>query len=318
MGLAVGDALGAPLEFHPPGTFEPIEDMVDGGAFNLQAGQYTDDTAMALCLADSLIAFEDFDPVDQLRRHVRWFRKGYLSSTGKCFGIGNTVRSALVHFEKTGAPYCEVDDPYAAGNGSIMRLAPVPMFYAGDPEEAIRRSEESSRTTHGARTCGDACRYFGALLVGALNGVVKEELLSDHYCPVKGYWAKHPLGEEIAEIAAGSFKHKNPPQILGSGYVVKSLEAALWAFYNSHSFKEGALVAVNLGNDADTTGAVYELIEWWSTYLVAPEVGQAFLGSQGDPWDTQWDMFLALIGATVGLLFFGRRHDRSMGKLVES
>jgi ADP-ribosyl-[dinitrogen reductase] hydrolase len=138
-----------------------------------------------------------------------------------------------------------------------MRLAPVPMFYARDPEEAINRSEESSRTTHGAGTCGDACRYFGAILVGALNGVGKEELLSDHYCPVPGYWEKHPLGEEIAEIAEGSFKHKNPPQILGSGYVVKSLEAALWAFYNSKSFKEGALMAVNLGNDADTTGAVY-------------------------------------------------------------
>ncbi len=273
MGLAVGDALGAPLEFHPPGTFEPIEDMVDGGAFNLQAGQYTDDTAMALCLADSLIAFEGFDPVDQLRRYVRWFRKGYLSSTGNCFGIGNTVRSALVHFEKTGAPYCEVDDPYAAGNGSIMRLAPVPMFYARDPKEAINRSVESSRTTHGAGTCGDACRYFGALLVGALNGISKEDLLSDHYDPVSGYWAKHPLGEEIAEIAAGSFKHKNPPQILGSGYVVKSLEAALWAFYSSHSFKEGALMAVNLGNDADTTGAVYG------------QIAGAYYGYEGIPED---------------------------------
>jgi ADP-ribosyl-[dinitrogen reductase] hydrolase len=257
VGLAVGDALGAPLEFHSPGTFEPIEDMVDGGAFNLQAGQYTDDTAMALCLADSLIACEGFDPVDQLRRYVRWFRKGYLSSTGKCFGIGNTVRSALVHFEKTGAPYCEVDDPYAAGNGSIMRLAPVPMFYARDPVEAISRSEESSRTTHGARTCGDACRYFGSLLLGALNGVEKDTLLSEYYSPVPEYWEAHPLGEEIDEIASGSFKHKNPPQIIGSGYVVKSLEAALWAFHHSNSFREGALLAVNLGNDADTTGAVY-------------------------------------------------------------
>ena len=107
VGLAVGDALGAPLEFHPPGTFEPIEDMVDGGAFNLRAGQWTDDTAMALCLADSLIAFRGFDPLDQLRRYVRWFRQGHLSSTGKCFGIGNTIRASLVHFEKTGAPCCE-------------------------------------------------------------------------------------------------------------------------------------------------------------------------------------------------------------------
>ena len=93
--------------------------------------------------------------------------------------------------------------------------------------------------------------------MGALNGISKEELLSNCYCPVSDYWTNHPLGEETAEIAAGSFKHKNPPQILGSGYVVKSLEAALWAFFNSSSFKEGALLAVNLGNDADTTGAVY-------------------------------------------------------------
>jgi ADP-ribosyl-[dinitrogen reductase] hydrolase len=257
MGLAVGDALGTTLEFKAPGTFESLKDLVGGGPFHLEPGQWTDDTSMALCLAESLIENKGFDPVDQLKRYVRWYREGYLSSTGKCFDIGTTIRSALVHFENTGAPYCEVNDPYSAGNGSIMRLAPAPLFYARDPEEAIRRSEESSRTTHGARTCGDACRYFGALLVGALNGASKEELLSDHYCPVSGYWAKHSLGEEIAEIAAGSFKHKNPPKILGSGYVVKSLEAALWAFYRSGSFKEGALLAVNLGNDADTTGAVY-------------------------------------------------------------
>jgi len=273
IGLAVGDALGTTLEFKAPGTFEPLTDLVGGGPFHLKPGQWTDDTSMALCLAESLIEGKGFDPVDQLRRYVRWYREGYLSSTSQCFDIGTTTRSALVHFEKTGAPYCEVDDPYAAGNGSIMRLAPVPLFYARDPLEAISRSEESSRTTHGARTCGDACRYFGALLVGALNGISKEELLSDHFCSVSGYWANHPLGEEIAEIAAGSSKHKKPPQIIGSGYVVKSLEAALWAFYNSHSFKAGALMAVNLGNDADTTGAVYgQIAGAYYGYAGIPEV----------------------------------------------
>jgi ADP-ribosylglycohydrolase len=245
--------------------------MVGGGAFNLRVGQWTDDTAMALCLADSLIACHGFDPLDQSKRYVRWFREGTMSSTGQCFGIGNTVRAALIHFEKTGAPYCEDDNPYAAGNGSIMRLAPVPIFYAGNPEEAIARSEESSRTTHGAKTCGDACRYFGGLLVGALNGLDKETLLSEHYSPVPGYWEVHPLGEEIDEIAGGSFKHKDPPQIIGSGYVVKSLEAALWAFHRSHSFREGALLAVNLGNDADTTGAVYGQIA--GAYYGAPTKG---------------------------------------------
>jgi ADP-ribosyl-[dinitrogen reductase] hydrolase len=271
VGLAVGDALGTTLEFEAPGSFKPITDIVGGGPFNLKSGEWTDDTSMALCLAESLIERKGFDPFDQLQRYCRWYREGHLSSTGKCFDIGTTIRSALVHFEKTGAPFCEVDDPYAAGNGSIMRLAPVPMFYLANPQEAIRRSEESSRTTHGARVCGEACRYFGALLVGALRGESKEILLSDHYCPVPEYWKNHPLGEEIDEIASGSFKYKNPPKIIGSGYVVKSLEAALWAFYRGDSFKEGALLAVNLGNDADTTGAVYG------------QIAGAFYGYQGIP-----------------------------------
>jgi ADP-ribosyl-[dinitrogen reductase] hydrolase len=280
VGLAVGDALGTTLEFKAPGSFKPITDIVGGGPFGLKPGQWTDDTSMALCLAESLIQRKGFDPVDQLERYVRWYREGYLSSTGRCFDIGNTIHSALIHFEKTGSPYCEVDDPHAAGNGSIMRLAPVPMFYVSNPEEAIERSEESSRTTHGARACRDACRYFGALLVGALQGVKKEMLLSNHYCPIPGYWKNHPLGEEIDEIALGSFKHKNPPQIIGSGYVVKSLEAALWAFYHTSSFKEGALIAVNLGNDADTTGAVYG------------QIAGAYYGYQGIP--AEWRNKIAL------------------------
>lgn len=257
IGLAVGDALGAPVEFKRPGTFEPIKNMEGGGGFGLRPGQWTDDTSMALCLADSLIEKNGFDPVDQLERYIRWYQDGYLSSTGVSFGIGGIVNKSLKRFLETHEPYPGSTDPRSAGNGSIMRLAPVPMFYAGSPQEAIERSAESSRTTHGVQTCLDACRYFGGLLVGALNGVSKEKLLSDHYSPVPGYWKKNPLVREIDEIASGSFKEKNLPEIIGSGYVVKSLEAALWAFYRSSSFRKGCLMAVNLGNDADTTAAVY-------------------------------------------------------------
>ena len=271
LGLATGDAVGTTLEFNPPGTFEPLKDMVGGGLFHLKPGQWTDDTSMALCLAESLIECKGFDPVDQLKRYVRWYREGHLSSTGKCFDIGGTVRSALAKFEKTHEPYCGATDPNSAGNGSIMRLAPVPLFYAKKPLEALEKSGESSRTTHGALAAIDACRYLGALIVGAINGASKEELLSDHFCPASGSWNKKPLTEEIDEIASGSFKRKNPPQIKGTGYVVKSLDAALWAFYNSKSFKEGCLMAVNLGDDADTTGAVYG------------QLAGAFYGEQGIP-----------------------------------
>jgi len=148
-------------------------------------------------------------------------------------------------------------EPFTAGNGSLMRLAPVPLFFATDPRRAMDMAAESSRTTHGAQTCLDACRYFAGLIVGALQGVSRDELLSAFYSPASGYSQEHPPCEEIAEIAAGSFKTREPPEIKGSGYVVRSLEAAPWAFHHSTDFRDGALKAVNLGAAADTTGAIY-------------------------------------------------------------
>lgn len=259
LGLAAGDALGTTLEFRRPGSFRPVTDMVGGGPFGLNPGEWTDDTSMALCLAESLIHCQGFDPADQMRRYVRWHREGYLSSNGRCFDIGATVLSALSRFERTRDPYRGSTDPHSAGNGSLMRLAPVPLFYAARPEEAIERAADSSRTTHGARTAVDACRYFAGLIVGAVRGESKERLLCPGYSPSPhpGLWQRRPLCPEIAAIAAGSFARKEPPQVRGTGYVVECLEAALWAFARGSSFEEGALLAVNLGDDADTTGAVY-------------------------------------------------------------
>ena len=154
-------------------------------------------------------------------------------------------------------PTAGATDWSLAANGSLMRLAPVPLFFARNPAEAIERSGDSSRTTHGARNCVDACRYMGALIVGALQGVAKETLLGDQYCPVPGYWQAHPLTLEILEISRGAYRRKEPPAIKGAGFVVQSMEAALWAFSRARDFQEGALLAVNLGDDADTTGAVY-------------------------------------------------------------
>ena len=265
LGLAAGDALGTTLEFKPPGTFEPIEDMVGGGPFNLQPGQWTDDTSMALCLATSLVERGGFDAADQMQRYVRWWQKGYLSSTGRCFDIGTTVRGALSRFERDGDPHAGSTDPNSAGNGSLMRLAPVPMYFASDAAEAIRMAADSSRTTHGAQEAVDACRYFAGLLFGALDGVDKEPLLSPGFCPVVGLWEREPLAEKIGHIADGSFKDREPPVIKGSGYVVRSLEAALWAFHRSRDFREGALLAANLGDDADTTAAIYGQLAGAST-----------------------------------------------------
>ena len=278
-GLAAGDALGTTLEFKSPSSFTPVDDIVGGGPFGLRPGEWTDDTSMALCLAESLVERGMFDPGDQMRRYCRWWRDGYMSSNGRCFDIGITVSGALRRFEQSGEPYSGSTDPNSAGNGSLMRLAAVPLFFAADPAEAVRRCGDSSRTTHGAATAVDACRYLGGLIVGAVAGASKDELLSQRYTPVPGLWEREPLTAEVDDVAAGSFLNREPPEIEGSGYVVRSLEAALWAFHRSDSFRDGALLAVNLGNDADTTGAVYG------------QIAGAFYGEAGIP--TEWRALLA-------------------------
>ncbi|WP_425059442.1 ADP-ribosylarginine hydrolase Tri1 [Sporomusa carbonis] len=272
LGLAVGDALGMPLEFKAPGSFTPVTGLIGGGRFHLKAGQWTDDTSMALCLAESLIICHGFNAADQMDRYVRWYKDGYLSSTGVCFDIGNTVRAALDTYIKTRQPYAGSEHPCTAGNGSIMRLVPIPLVYAANVPLAITMAADSSRTTHAAAEAVDSCRYLAALIIGALHGIDKTILLSSRYSPKPDSWAR-PLCPKIDEIAAGSFKHKNPPAIRGTGYVADSLEAALWAFHNSASFAEGALLAVNLGDDADTTGAVYG------------QLAGAYYGASGIPED---------------------------------
>jgi ADP-ribosyl-[dinitrogen reductase] hydrolase len=292
LGLAVGDAMGAPLEFQPPGSFEPVKGLTSGGPGNIRLGEWTDDTSMALCLAQSLIERTTFDPIDQLERYVRWRHSGYLSTREYGFGLGNTVAAALDLFETTGRPFCGSTHPRSAGNGSLMRLAPVPLFFAYTPRLAVETSGISSMTTHSTGTCVDACRYFGGLIIGALHGVSKDELLSDRYSPIPGYWAERRLHPEIDVVASGSFKTLNPPDIIASGYVVKTLEAALWAFHRSGSFEEGCVLAVNLGDDADTTGAVYG------------QLAGAFYGEDGIPakWRSQLVM-REMIEAAADTLF---------------
>src|SRR6201993_2703831 len=182
LGLAAGDAVGTAVEFANPGTFTPVTGLTGGGPFRLQPGQWTDDTAMALCLAESFIEKCSFDPKDQMDRYCRWWKEGYLSSTGTCFDIGITVRKSLESYLRTGEPFAGSTDPFTAGNGSLMRLAPVPFSFHANVVWAIHNSGESSRTTHGTPQAVDACRYFAGLLLGALGGRSKEEILSAFFC----------------------------------------------------------------------------------------------------------------------------------------
>lgn len=256
LGLAVGDALGAPIESKARGFFEAVDGFRAGGSHHLKAGQWTDDTSMALCLAESLAECGRFEPQDQMERYDRWFREGYLSSTGSCFDAGKTTREAIIRYERTGEVFSGSTERDSAGNGSLTRLAPIPIFFYDDPELAVFYAAESSRVTHGAMDAVEACRYFAGLIWGALHGETAYDLLSPSYAPVKGLWDRAPLSPAVANVADGTFRTRDSEAIKGSGYVVKSLEAALWAFNKGKTFREAVLLAVNLGDDADTTGAI--------------------------------------------------------------
>lgn len=253
LGLAVGDALGTAVEFRVRGSFTPVTDMTGGGPFNLEAGQWTDDTSMALCLACSLLELEGFDPVDQMNRYLRWYREGYFSSTGECFDIGNTIAAALRIYEKTSHPYCGSTDPWNAGNGSLMRLAPVPMVYREDERLVAYYSAESSRTTHGAPDAVQACKLFGVMLAKALQGATKDAILTMRW-DLTG--DDSGLSSVIMDLLKGGYQEKTRAEIISSGYVVASLEAALWCFSHAESYQEAVLLSANLGGDADTTSAI--------------------------------------------------------------
>lgn len=267
LGLAVGDAVGTTLEFQPRGTFKPISDMVGGGPFHLKPGQWTDDTSMALCLAESLIECRAFDAEDQMRRYVQWWKHGHLSSTGRCFDIGNATVAALNRFLRTGDPMAGDTNPNSAGNGCLMRLAPVVICHSQDAEKAVGASVAQAQTTHGADECLQASAVFGEFLWRALNGYSKAQILAQpEHAP--------NLSAKLSAIVNGaSYARKPRNAIKGSGYVVESLEAALWAFWSTENYRECILAAANLGDDADTTAAI------------AGQLAGAFYGRSGIPDD---------------------------------
>lgn len=260
LGLAVGDALGAPVEFEVPGSFDPVTDYRDGGPHALQAGEWTDDTSMALALADSITQLA-WDLDDQAQRYVDWWRNGEYTSNGRVVDVGVTTVVSLQRFVETGdARNSGARDERSSGNGSVMRLAPVPIAYhRAFPERLellIERAEESSLPTHASPQCLSGCRYFALLTSGLMHGLPREEVLAPDWEPLQRLRALRPLHPEIEAVARGSFRRLQPPDIRASGYVVKTIEAALWAFHEADDFSSAVLAAVNLGDDSDTAGAV--------------------------------------------------------------
>ena len=248
LGLAIGDAVGTTLEFSARDTQPRLTDMIGGGPFQLPAGTWTDDTSMALALADSLIQRGSLDPRDLMARFVNWWRWGAYSATGECFDIGITTQTALASFERDGNPLAGSDDPMSAGNGSLMRLAPIAIWGVRAGEKTMREAARlQSATTHAAPQCLHACEGFAVILRAAILGASFEDAVST----AEGIGA-----DPIRTILAGDWRGKMRPEIRSSGYVAHSLEAALWCVGETSDFREAVLLAANLGDDADTTAAI--------------------------------------------------------------
>lgn len=247
LGLAVGDALGTTAEFCARDSFPLIRGIQGGGPFRLAPGQWTDDTAMALALASSLLDCDRLDEADLMSRFLAWRDRGEYSCTGHCFDIGFTTNCAIDRWLRTGNPVAGDGAPHTAGNGSLMRLAPVAIRYWRERSAMRLAAARQSRTTHGAEEAVGACVAFSGMLADAICGKGILEVLN-------GWDGEYP--ERVHRVLAGSWRGARRDQIESSGYVVHSLEAALWCVGRTRSFADAVLLAANLGDDADTIAAI--------------------------------------------------------------
>ena len=255
LGLALGDALAAPVQHRRPGSFTPIGDLLGGGPYDLPRGAWSDDAAVALLLAESLTSAGSFDARDLVERLFLWQREGVGSATGQCVGITASTAKAVAQAKWSGNPFAGSHDPARADKEPLPRAAVAAAFGLSDPARAIDLAADVARPTHQAPLVLDACRYVAALCIGALQGASKEQLLRPDFTPVPGSWTVRPLRREVALVASGSWAKPGFVPV-ADGTAADSLALALWALARGSQYRDTVLAAVNLGLDADANGAL--------------------------------------------------------------
>lgn len=248
LGLAIGDALGAPVQFRTRDNFDPVTGYRAGGVYNIDAGYWTDDTSMALCLAETLVEHGDYIAQDYGERLIRWVEGGYNSSLDKCFDIGQTTLRAIGEIKRSSFASSGMTEEMSCGNGSIMRLAPIPIYFSNNLQKAITLSVAQSSITHNHPVVLSGCKLLCELILSAFESQNKMQMLD--------VLNQTKLHSKYNHICNADFKDKSRHEIDSGTYVISTLEAALWSIWNSDSFEEAMLLAVNLGHDADTVGAV--------------------------------------------------------------
>ena len=257
LGLAAGDALGQATRGQRRGSIATVDALTGGGPFGLPAGAWGDKTAMALCLAESLVSCAGVDAADQVQRYLAWQKEGRWSSTGVCVGASAATARALAAAHWTGNPYAGSHDPAQAEAEPLARIGPAAALFRSDPRAAVDAAVNCARITHQSPLTLDAVRYLAALVVGALAGAKKLELLAPNYSPAPGIWDPVALKPRIRDLAAGSWRGKRPRvMVTGAHAAAGALATALWAFESGGSLKECLAAAAGLGGDADTTAAI--------------------------------------------------------------
>lgn len=243
VGLAVGDAMGAPYEFLDKSRYTPTKEYNTGGVHNVALGEWTDDTSMALCLAQSLIDSRGFDAKDQMEKYLKWYTEGYMCTRPRCFDIGNSTAKSIIDFELNRNIFSKVTRNDESGNGTIMRLAPIPMLYSFD-SDLKSYAKISSKTTHNSFEAGICAELLAGIINRCYmtkrdNFLSKDDVLSG-------------LGDKTFIENAKQMKETIP-----TGYCIDTLEVAIRGFYNFDNFIDGLMYCISLGEDTDTVGAVY-------------------------------------------------------------
>lgn len=248
-GLAIGDAMGAPVEFMEPNSFKPVVGFREGGKFNLAAGEWTDDTAMALCLAEALCLTPELNSKILLDLFLKWIMEGYHTTQGKAIGIGKQTFKVLLNYRKNGDLVSPFNASKYSGNGALMRMGPIAIKYYHSLHLTQKYAEQSAATTHSSIESLQTARLFGGILHRLLNDSSKDDLAN--FIRDQKNDLNHAAMQNILALNFEAMDKSN------SGYAPLSLEAAIYAFFSTHTFEEGLLHVVNQGRDSDTVGAIY-------------------------------------------------------------
>ena len=264
LGLAIGDALGVPVEFSARETLQrfPVVDMREFGVHHQPRGTWSDDSSMAFCIAESLIEKKEIDLQDIANRFCRWYTESYMTPHGRVFDIGNTTQHVIGRLlrgtppEKSGD-----DDENANGNGSLMRTLPLVFILKNEPdiEKRFAAVAAVSAITHAHPRSVIACFYYIEFALQLLDESDKFDIFYKLQTTIGEFLDKKGFTKEkgkFSRLLEGDIHRLPEDSIRSTGYVLHTLEASIWCLLTSNTYAETVLKAVNLGSDTDTTGAV--------------------------------------------------------------